>query len=393
MLLMQSAVDKDQSFAGALGRLLLDAVLVLAPLALPLLLSPPLAWLYLSGTVLFEWAEERVFGRVEWMPLYRLGACIGVSYAVAQATPSRTVALLAGVAVFAVLVALGKAWEKLAGLSIERPSKGPTFTRIAGPGRPSGRPVDDPAPLTPEGGQIRMIGCHEVRNSAPLQYDYLFPDGSVLFGAGAVLMFSPDGRYCVSPMPTTGFWGLLIYDRRARILYRFTQRESFVALHAVTATEIHGWGSRVHKDGTMLCVLIDDVIAHACAVPMVNIGDLMVPAYYLEQVRQLETGEFHPAPAGGPVLTVAPYLPQRLMALADPVAPLADPWVELIVNGAASGLIVSRRYPRLLWSSDARGLVCIAKRKYCDEAASFWYWNDVAGWSSVGGGDDVIPMQ
>ncbi|MCW2003076.1 hypothetical protein FHY30_001831 [Xanthomonas arboricola] len=69
------------------------------------------------------------------------------------------------------------------------------------------------------------------------------------------------------------------------------------------------------------------------------------------------------------------------------------PWVELIVNGAASGLIVSRRYPRLLWSSDARGLVCIAKRKDCDEAASFWYWNEVAGWSSVGGGGRVIPMQ
>ncbi len=77
-----------------------------------------------------------------------------------------------------------------------------------------------------------MIGCHEVRNSAPLQYDYLFPDGSVLFGAGAVLMFSPDGRYCVPPMPTTGFWGLLIYDRRARILYlRFPHISSWQINH------------------------------------------------------------------------------------------------------------------------------------------------------------------
>ncbi|NHF66802.1 hypothetical protein FFY45_13915 [Xanthomonas hortorum] len=228
-----------------------------------------------------------------------------------------------------------------------------------------------------------MIGCHEPRNSAPLQYDYLFPDGSVVLGVGTSTAYSPDGRYFISPMPTTGQWGLLIYDRHAQRVYRCNKVETFVELHAVTQTHVNGWGSRIEKNGRMLSASIAELIAHSNAEPMVEIADLRLPESYLEHARHRQNAQRPPMPEGGPTLELVAYLPESLMALADPLEPLLAPWLELIVDHQPSGLLVPQHQPNVLWHDDTNTLVCLAKRKGSDEAPTSWSWSAQRGWSAM----------
>ncbi|MCE4372540.1 hypothetical protein [Xanthomonas hortorum] len=382
---MQPTSDKDPSFFRLLLRLLADVLRLALPFVIPFLLPFGLLWMYLVVVLLGQWIEDKLRGEVEVMWIWWLGACVGVSVALGQCADAMVSGVLIGSGSFAALLLLGRAWQKIAGLTIVRDDPGPTLTltRIDGVERSRGRGRMDSAPTTPEGEPLRIIGCHEPRNSAPLQYDYLFPDGSVVLGVGTSTAYSPDGRYFISPMPTTGQWGLLIYDRHAQRVYRCTTVETFVELHAVTETHVNGWGSRVLKNGGMLSASIADLIAHSKAEPMVEIADLRLPQSYLEHVKQRQSVQRPPMPEGAPALELVAYLPARLMALADPLEPLLAPWQELIVDHQPSGLLVPQHLPKVIWQDDANTLVCIAKRKESDEPSMSWSWSAQRGWNAA----------
>lgn len=210
------------------------------PFVIPLFLPFALVWMYLAAAMLAEWGENKVRGAVDATWIWWLGTCFGVSVALGLRTGTVITGSVVGGASFIALLLAGRGWEKVAGLNVPRHDAGPTLMRIQGVERPTGSARTETALMTPEGVPLRVVGCHEPRNSAPLQYDYLFADGSVVFGAGASMGYSPDGRYFVSPMPTTGTWGLLIYDRHARVIYRCDKVETFVAIHAVTQTQVQG---------------------------------------------------------------------------------------------------------------------------------------------------------
>ncbi|MCC8694359.1 hypothetical protein LN533_09700 [Xanthomonas vesicatoria] len=359
---------------------MIDFAALVVPFVIPLCLPFPLVWVYLFGAMLAQWAENKLRGAVDATWVWWLGACFGVSVALGLRVGTMFAGIVAGGASFAALLLAGRVWEKVACLNIPRHDPGPTIMRIQGVERPLGTAHAKTALMTPEGLRLRVVGCHEPRNSAPLQYDYLFPDGSVVFGAGASMGYSPNGRYFVSPMPTTGTWRLLIYDRHTQWVYRCNKVETFVAIQQVTQTHVEGWGSRVEKDGRMLSASIEDLIAHSVNEPMVDIEDLKIPESYADRARQQRQVELPPAPAGAPALMLAAYLPSSLMTLDDPLEPLFSPRLELIVDGQPSGLLVDGRHPMLRWGDDGRSLTCVAKRKGSIEQPAPWMWNAQRGW-------------
>lgn len=380
---MQPRSDASQSASNVGVRRVVSALALMVPLWIALSLPFGCVWVYLFGTMLAQWVENRLRGAVNLTWVWWLGACVGASVALARRTDAIVTGVLMAGACLVALALVGRAWEKIARLVSAHDDPGPTLTRIEGSERPRGRLPGDAAPVTPEGGRLRIVGCHEPRNSAPLQYDYLFPDGSVVFGAGTPTAYSPDGRYFVSPMPTTGAWGLLIYDRDAQRVYRCNKVETFVDLHRVTQTHVEGWGSRIEKDGCMLSAAIEDLLAHSVSEPMVDIADLRIPESHADHARRRREVELPPAPAGAPALTLVAYLPSSLMALDDPLEPLFSPWSELIVDDQPSGLLICGRNPRLLWSDDGRSLTCVAKPKGRDAPPGQWRWSTQQGWHAV----------
>lgn len=386
---MQETLAKEPSFFRVLYRFVTDVLGCALPFVIPLLLPFGLAWAYLLAAMLGQWVENKLRGNVDVLWIWWLGACVGVSVALGQRAETVVSGLLVGAGSLVGLLLVGRAWEKIAGLTLVRDDPGPALTRIDGVERPRGRGAMESAPTTPEGEPLRIIGCHEPRNSAPLQYDYLFPDGSVVLGVGTSTAYSPDGRYFISPMPTTGQWGLLIYDRHAHCVYRCHKVETFVQIHAVTRTHVHGWGSRVDKHGRMLSAGIADLLAHSQADPMVEIADLRLPQSFLVHASQRRLAERPQLPDGGPALELVAYLPERLQALSDPLEPLVAPWSEVIVDGQPSGLLVSQRQPEPVWHDDTRTLVCIARRKGGDQPPTAWSWNAQQGWRAVP--DNPVP--
>ncbi|NIJ81669.1 hypothetical protein [Xanthomonas cannabis] len=375
--------DASRSLVRVLVRIVVDALALLLPFVIPLVLPVGLMWIYLAGAMVAQWVEHHLRGAVDVTWLWWLGACVGASVAVGRQADAVVAGVLMGGGAFVALLLLGRAWEKIARLSVAHDDPGPTLTRVAGVERPSRSAWLDTGPLTPEGGRLRIVGCHEPRNSAPLQYDYLFPDGSVVFRAGASTGFSPDGRYFVSPMPTTGWWGLLIYDRHAQCIYRCDKVETFVDIHAVTQTHVQGWGSRVEQDNRMLSASLDDLIAHSVREPMVEMADLRLPQSQAEHIRRQQEVELPAAPPGAPSLVLAPHLPACLMTRDDPLDPLFAPWLEPIVDDRPSGLLVSARHSALRWGDTGQTLTCLARPKGSDEAPRHWRWSVQQGWNAV----------
>lgn len=381
----QPRSDGSQPSSNVLVRRIIGALALMVPLGIALFLPFGCVWVYLLGTMLAQWGGEQA----EWCGAPHVGLVAGSLCRCQRRTGAAersdaivTGVLLAGVC-FVALALVGRAWERIARLASAHDDPGPTLTRIDGIERPRGRGRSDAAPSTPEGGRLRIVGCHEPRNSAPLQYDYLFPDGSVVFGAGASTAYSPDGRYFVSPMPTTGAWGLLIYDRHAQRVYRCNKVETFVDLHRVTQTHVEGWGSRIDKDGCMLSAATEDLLAHSVSEPMVDMADLRIPESYADHARRRREVELPVAPAGAPALTLVAYLPCSLMALDDPLEPLLSPWLELMVDDQPSGLLICGRNPVLLWGEDGQSLACVVKPKGCDEQPGQWRWSIQQGWHAV----------
>ena len=91
----------------------------------------------------------------------------------------------------------------------------------------------------PEGEAIRLFDGGEIAMGGPLVCHYLMPDGCFIPDCNPSARFSSDGRHFVSPIPSRGAWGLAIFDRQERLLYRCAV-DNFWELDSVTEREVIG---------------------------------------------------------------------------------------------------------------------------------------------------------
>lgn len=302
----------DQPIRVLLLRLALNLAFLVVPFVIPLYLPLPFAVAYWAGAMAAEWIEDRTFGKVDHTFVWMLGGCFGLSYAVAMLMAGTVASVLAGVACFLFLLWLQSLWEKRTGMRIKRTPEPPTADAepIARSDNSAwGRPV----PVTPEGESLRVLACHEIAMGGPVICDYLFPDGSVILGAGSSTGFSADGQYFVSPSPSRGQWGLLIYDRRSHILYRCDDVTAFWEIDLVTETTITGRHSPITSNRTYTAQ-IAELIASAEKEQMVTVADLKIPAKDWAYICDRNGASLPAGPAGAPGITSIAYLPDSLMA-------------------------------------------------------------------------------
>lgn len=229
--------------------------------------------------------------------------------------------------------------------------------------------------LTPEGEPIRLLDVWEIAMGGPLVCDYLLPDGSVIFNASPSAQFSTDGRYLVSPMPSRSRWGLLIYDRQRRLLHH-CNIDQFWELDEVTATEVIGRVSPLTSDAAYRLSL-SDLLANAQVHTMVAVRDLWLPEDVCQRLQADQQSRTLPAPTGAPQLHLHTWIPEHLMPLEDPLAPLRYPVGELWLDGEASGLLLRQPEPEMVFNANGSALVCAATR---GEQSGYWLWQRSSGW-------------
>lgn len=337
-----------------LGRLLLEglgeiawiAVLVALGVLLPLPLVA-LGWALLLGA---EWAMDRWRGKVP----YRLQQALffwvlGGGIALGQALPGFWLGLGGGLLAVIGGVLLQIRFER--GLRLER--QAPQALDVPLPAGGSAWGGEAPE-RTPEGEPIRLFDGGEIAMGGPLVCHYLMPDGCFIPDCNPSARFSSDGRHFVSPIPSRGAWGLAIFDRQERLLYRCAV-DNFWELDSVTEREVIGRHSPLTSNAPQRLEL-QALKAGSEAEAFVAIGDLWLP----ESEWQRWSGDLRaqplPSPLGGPALEIRPWLPDSLLALDDPFAPLRANRGELWINGEASGLYLSREAPPLAWNDDGRAL-------------------------------------
>lgn len=375
--------------------------LYIAPFVVPLYLPLPLVIANWILAMLGEWVENRLRGQVDDTYMWMVGACFGLSWAVAGLVPGTLAAIGAGIACFCFLLWLQSLWKKLMGLKVKA---GPRFDREAsvplraeaGPLRMETRPAPvtgasawgGPAPVTPEGETLRVLSYGEFAMGGPVICEYLFPDGSIILGAGASTGFSPDGCYFVAPIPSRESWGLLIYDRRNRLLHRYRDAHSFWEIDLVDEATVYGWNGR--RGSSKACsARIEDLIAHSSREGMVAVRDLWIPEKDWDHIHRQRDRSFPAAPEGGPAITMVPHLPPSLMALEAPLDPIYYPKSELVVDGVASGFLISLNYPEAVWRDDGRALVCAAEAKDGNKESLHRLWTAEDGWRSLPKGRDL----
>jgi hypothetical protein len=381
--------------------LIVLAALSIAPFVIPLYLPLPLVIANWILAMLGEWVENRLRGKVDDTYMWMLGACFGLSWAMAKLVPGTLAGIGAGIACFCFLLWLQSLWTRLAGLKVEvglrvdRDASEPLRAGV-GPLCVEARPAPvtgasawgGPAPVTPEGGTLRVLSCGEFAMGGPVSCEYLFPDGSVILGVGASTGFSPDGRYFVAPIPSRESWGLLIYDRRDRLIYRCREALSFWEIDLVDDTTVRGRSSPNTSNKTYVA-RIDDLIARSSKEGMVAVRDLWIPEKDWEHIHRQRDRSFPAAPEGGPAITFVPHLPPSLMALEAPLDPIYYPKAELVVDGVASGFLISPNYPEAVWRDDGRALVCEADAKDGNEESLYRLWTAEDGWRSLRRGRDL----
>lgn len=203
-----------------LGRLLLEglgeiawiAVLVALGVLLPLPLVA-LGWVLLLGA---EWATDRWRGKVP----YRLQQALffwvlGGGIALGQALPGFWLGLGGGLLAVIGGVLLQIRFER--GLRLERQAPQALDAPLPAGGSAWGGEAPE---RTPEGEPIRLFDGGEIAMGGPLVCHYLMPDGCFIPDCNPSARFSSDGRHFVSPIPSRGAWGLAIFDRQERLLYR-----------------------------------------------------------------------------------------------------------------------------------------------------------------------------
>ncbi|WP_429818103.1 hypothetical protein [Ensifer sp. B1-9] len=377
----------DQPIHVLLLRLVLNLAFLVVPFVIPLYLPLPFAIAYWAGAMAAEWIEDRLFGKVDHTFVWMLGGCFGLSYAVAMLMSGTVASVLAGVACFLLLLWLQSLWEKRTDMRIERTPE-PPIAAAESDARSDNSAWGSPVPVTPEGESLRVLACHEIAMGGPVICDYLLPDGSVILGAGSSTGFSADRQYFVSPSPSRGQWGLLIYDRRSHILYRCDDATAFWEIDLVTETTITGRHSPVTSNRTY-SAQIAELIAGAEKEQMVTVVDLKIPAKDWADICDRDEASLPAGPAGVPDITSIPYLPDSLMALEAPLDPLYHPMAELVVDGVTSGLLISTRYPDVVWREDANAFACFANRKDHRDESGYWSWKTANGWREIAKGHDI----
>ncbi|WP_152227452.1 ferredoxin [Pseudomonas sp. SCB32] len=386
----------------SLGQLLLRAVPEIAWIgvlvALGALLPLPLmalGWLLLLGA---EWGADRWRGKVPFrlqqaLFFWILGGGIGLS----RALPGFWLGLGAGLVLVIVCMLVQIRVER--GLRLERQSPKPLDVPL-----PPGASAWGSGELqcTPEGEPIRVIDGGEIAMGGPVICDYLMPDGYFIPGGNPSARFSSDGRHFVSPMPSRGAWGLLIFDRQERLLYRCSVSD-FWELDSVTETEVIGRHSPLTSNAPRRLDL-QALKAATEAEPFVAIGDLWLPQDEWKRWAADQQPQALPTPVGGPRLESHPWLPRSLLALDDPFAPLHAGQAELWIDGEASGFYLPGRQPPMAWRADGEALVFQA----ADEPLGryrYWLWRRDVGaqplgepWSSLSrepyaGGPELLALE
>lgn len=224
----------------------------------------------------------------------------------------------------------------------------------------------------------------------PLVCHYLMPDGCFIPDCNPSARFSSDGRHFVSPIPSRGAWGLAIFDRQERLLYRCAV-DNFWELDSVTEREVIGRHSPLTSNAPQRLEL-QALKAGSEAEAFVAIGDLWLP----ESEWQRWSGDLRaqplPSPLGGPALEIRPWLPDSLLALDDPFAPLRASRGELWINGEASGLYLSREAPPLAWNDDGRALALQAAGEPLGQD-TYWLWREDGGLRALGAPWSALPAE
>lgn len=385
---MTNSAPPGKTLPALLLELGIRLVLLVVPFVLPVFLPLSLAIAYWVATLAAEWVENRLAGKVDRTFIWVFGGAVGISVAAVRPVPGIVVAVIAGVALFLCLLLIHKGWEKLAGLRIDRAPAGPRLTEVERAPSTGPSAWSTPAPVTPEGEAVRVLSCGEIAMGGPVVCDYLFADGSVVMGGGASTGFSPDGRYFVTPAPSRENWGLLIFDRRRRILHRCSQANMFWEIDLVGEMTVTGRYSPLTSDRSHMA-LIDDLIAHSSRERLIEVGDLGIPETDWNVIRARQQVSLAQPPAGGPKIAVVLELPASLKALEAPLDPLYSPRGELFVDDAPSGLLISMTSPQLVWRSDAQACVCeVAPRKDAGRSGD-WLWEAGRGWREIPAGLDL----
>ncbi|WP_447755101.1 ferredoxin [Pseudomonas nicosulfuronedens] len=367
----------EKSLGQLLGKAALEIAWIALLVALGVLLPLPLValgWLSLLGA---EWAVDRWRGKV---PLRLQQAlffwALGGGFALCRALPGFWPGFGAGLALIIACLLIQTRFER--GLRLERQSPAPLDAPL--PPGASAWGGGEPR-CTPEGEPVRVIDGGEIAMGGPVICDYLMPDGCFIPDGSPSARFSSDGRHFVSPMPSRGAWGLLIFDRQERLLYRCSVSD-FWELDSVTATEVIGRHSPLTSNAPRRLDL-QGLKAAAEAEPFVAIRDLWLPQAEWQHWATNLTPQALPTPAGAPRLEIHPWLPDSLLTLDDPFAPLRAGQAELWIDGEATGLYLSGCQPSMAWRDDGQALLFQAAREPLGHSRH-WLWRHDAGLQPLG---------
>lgn len=235
--------------------------------------------------------------------------------------------------------------------------------------------------LTPEGERVRCFEIGEIAMGGPVVCDYLLPDGSLITQASPSARFSSDGRHFVSPMPSRGAWGLLIFDRWQRRLYRCSCSE-FWELDHVSDTTIHGRYSPLTSDAVRQASL-EALKAEAESETLHPLADLWLPEHLWQRYHDRLQPKTLSAPDAPHLLIGQPCLPESLRTLDDPIAVLHAPALALHLDGQDCGLFMRPGDGNLAWRADGQALVVRATAT-AENAPAYWYWQSGSDWRRLG---------
>ncbi|MBX9753832.1 MAG: hypothetical protein K2X80_03690 [Pseudomonadaceae bacterium] len=361
----------SESWPGMLLDLLWSLLRLLLPIFL-LAILPPLLGLALIAVLVLLMGLSAWTGWVrtgQGLSLVLTAAAIGWPFALVRGMASDWSILLCGVLIVFGL-ALVATYERRLGLVKLKP-----VAQGAQPAPGGSAWGGDELSETPEGQPLRRFNWGEICMGGPAYCDYLFADGVLLQGLGSSSRFSNDGRYFAAPVPSRNQWGLVIFDRHSRRLYRCADEGSLWELDDFTAQAISGRYSPLGPNAPVSLTLAQ-LLEQADALDLQAVQDLwLTPDWLADMPAALLDWPTLPA---GHRLQGQLCLPASLRELDDPLAPIRYPRYQLLLDAEPSGLLIDPVNPPL-WRADGLALVCQAQ----GERGGYWYWQASAGWRQL----------
>jgi hypothetical protein len=361
----------SETWLGLLLGLLWSLVRLLLPILLLAILPPRLGLLLIALLVLLmglsAWAGFTRTG--QGLSLVLTAAAIGWPFALVRGMASDWSILLCGLLIVFGL-ALVATYERRLGLVKLKPAAQGAQSE---PGASAWGGAELSA--TPEGQPLRRFNWGEICMGGPAYCDYLFADGVLLQGLGSSCRFSHDGRYFAAPVPSRNQWGLVIFDRHNRRLYRCADESSLWELDDFSAQAISGRYSPLGPNAPVSLSLAQ-LLEQAEALDLQPVQDLwLVPDWRTNLPASLLDWPTSPA---GHRLQGQLLLPTSLRELDDPLAPIRYPRYQLLLDGEPSGVLLNPDNPPL-WRADGLALVCQAQ----GEKSGYWYWQATVGWRQL----------